>query len=140
MGDVEALLERRVSRILDLSGGEPYELPEGCERVAMELDDRCSSRLDAVLDTCFHYIDDALASGLRVLVHCEHGKSRSSACVIAWLMKHEGMTLASALNHCKQRRREVRPNNGFFKQLRALDVELNGCDSIPLNDAEYTAW
>mmetsp|Transcript_33987 Transcript_33987/g.107917 ORF Transcript_33987/g.107917 Transcript_33987/m.107917 type:complete len:177 (+) Transcript_33987:160-690(+) len=138
--DKEVLSKRRIRRVLDLSGGGAYELPEGCQRVAVELEDRCDSNLTSVLDVCFECIDAAADSDSPILVHCEHGKSRSSACIIAWLMKREGMSLALALNHCKRRRSRVRPNNGFFKELRALDVLYNGRDSMPLNDMEYAAW
>lgn len=35
----------------------------------------------------------------------------------AYLMKHENMTLRNAFRHLRSRRRIIRPNNGFFKQL-----------------------
>lgn len=136
----EALSARKICRILDLSGGGDYALPHDCKRVAIALEDHCDTQLSCVLNECFDFIDGAIASDMCILVHCEHGRSRSSACIIAWLMKRQSMTLDSALNHCKQRRSAVRPNNGFFRQLRALDIQCNGRDSMPLNDVEYSGW
>lgn len=43
-----------------------------------------------------HWIDDALADGGSVLVHCHEGKSRSVTLVAAYLMD-TGMDLATAL-------------------------------------------
>jgi hypothetical protein len=43
------------------------------------------------------WIEDALATGGSVLVHCHEGKSRSVALVAAHLMASHGLDLASAL-------------------------------------------
>ncbi len=56
--------------------------------------------------------DEAKENGAAVLVHCELGVSRSATIVIAWLIKHAGMTLKEAFAHTKQRRRVIMPNEG----------------------------
>ncbi|MPC60260.1 Dual specificity protein phosphatase 3 [Portunus trituberculatus] len=43
------------------------------------------------------FIEEALSSGGKVLVHCRQGRSRSAAIVAAFLMMHRGMTAAYAL-------------------------------------------
>jgi len=50
------------------------------------------------------------------------------------------MSLLDALNHCKRRRPAIRPNNGFFVQLRQLDTKTHGKESMPLQPLEYAAW
>ncbi|XP_057682868.1 dual specificity protein phosphatase 13-like [Corythoichthys intestinalis] len=59
----------------------------------------------------------------RVLVHCAMGLSRSSTLVLAYLMIHEKMTLAKAIEAVGANR-NICPNAGFLEQLRALDVQL----------------
>lgn len=52
------------------------------------------------------------------------GLSRSSTLVLAYLMIHEGMTLADAIKAVSANR-NVAPNSGFLEQLRELDKELH---------------
>jgi len=58
-----------------------------------------------------------------VLVNCLMGMSRSSTCVLAYLMIRQNMTAIDALTVVR-RHREIRPNDGFLKQLPDLDNEL----------------
>jgi len=51
------------------------------------------------------------------------GMSRSSTCVLAYLMLRQNMTAVEALTECR-RHREVRPNDGFLRQLADLDNKL----------------
>lgn len=51
------------------------------------------------------------------------GMSRSSTCVLAYLMLRKNMTAMDALTVVR-RHREVRPNDGFLKQLAELDNQL----------------
>ena len=140
--DFALLGQFRIARILDLSGGPEYATAEGTARVAVAIEDRVdASIVDAMAaSSMLEAIDEAVRADAPILVHCAVGASRSASVVIAWLMKRERMTLARALNHCKARRNAVRPNNGFFRELRALDVELNGADSMPLESIEYSQW
>ena len=59
----------------------------------------------------------------KVLVNCLMGMSRSSTCVLAYLMLRKDMTAMDALTVVR-RHREVRPNDGFLKQLAELDNQL----------------
>ena len=136
-----SLQRRRISRVIDLSGGPEYPLPPGCERLVVKLGDTQDADVLAVLDLCHAFVDSALAQpSQRVLVHCAMGASRSATIVISWLMTRQGMSLRRALNHCKRRRHAVRPNNGFFQKLRKMDLRLHGTDSMPFGQLEYTRW
>uniref|UniRef100_A0A8C1FPK0 protein-serine/threonine phosphatase n=1 Tax=Cyprinus carpio carpio TaxID=630221 RepID=A0A8C1FPK0_CYPCA len=53
------------------------------------------------------------------------GVSRSASTVIAYLMKQQGWTLDQALNHVRERRSIVQPNEGFLKQLHTYSGILN---------------
>ncbi|TRY59777.1 hypothetical protein DNTS_027182 [Danionella cerebrum] len=71
------------------------------------------------------FIHDALSQhGVKVLVHCARGVSRSAVLVLAYLMIHENLPLTDAIkaicNH-----RNILPNPGFLQQLIQLESDLN---------------
>ena len=76
-----------------------------------------------------------------MLVNCQKGVSRSSAAVLAYLMLRHNMTAVAALVQvtgsplcCRvatlapvlqvRQHRDVRPNDGFLRQLAELDNKL----------------
>ncbi|XP_017288784.1 LOW QUALITY PROTEIN: dual specificity protein phosphatase 13-like [Kryptolebias marmoratus] len=87
-------------------------------------DDSPTFELSGYFFPAADYIRNALnADGVRVLVHCAVGVSRSASLVLAYLMIHHGYTLLDAIGKVKERR-WIFPNGGFLRQLRALDVKL----------------
>ncbi|CAG7836178.1 unnamed protein product [Allacma fusca] len=71
------------------------------------------------------FIDNALATGGKVLVHCREGISRSATLVIAYLMMKKGMTAKEAVRLVRNKR-QIYPNDGFLLQLCDLDLRLRG--------------
>ena len=67
------------------------------------------------------FIRGAIQSGGTVFVHCWAGVSRSSSCVIAYLMSEHGLSLSSAINLVRRQRPIINPNPGFIKQLQAFE-------------------
>ncbi|XP_004531137.1 dual specificity protein phosphatase MPK-4 [Ceratitis capitata] len=70
------------------------------------------------LDSCTEFIESALAQEGNVLVHCYYGVSRSSAAVIAFIMKSRHLDYQAAFEMVRKRRRFVQPNIGFVYQLK----------------------
>ncbi|KAF8191644.1 protein-tyrosine phosphatase-like protein [Mycena galopus ATCC 62051] len=70
-------------------------------------------------DAC-RFIEDALAEGGRVLIHCIMGISRSTTVLAAYLMKTRSLSTAAAISFIKQYRPQVLPNYGFVKQLHTF--------------------
>ncbi|XP_064652922.1 dual specificity protein phosphatase 3-like [Lineus longissimus] len=69
------------------------------------------------------FMQEALDSGGKVLVHCIMGRSRSPTLVLAYLMKKHGMTAEEALKTVKENR-DICPNAGFLQQLCDLNEKL----------------
>lgn len=69
------------------------------------------------------FIDSAISSGGKVLVHCLVGVSRSATCVLAYLMICRKMSAVDAIRTVRMRR-DIHPNDGFLQQLADLDMEL----------------
>lgn len=57
-----------------------------------------------------------------ILVHCNAGVSRSPAIVIAYLMIVTRMSYDEAYGRVKEARSCIRPNDGFARQLRAIET------------------
>ena len=67
------------------------------------------------------------------MVNCWQGASRSATVVLAFLMQHHDMDLMTALKMVKTKR-DIRPNNGFLKQLVLLEnTLLNGRFTFIIN-------
>jgi hypothetical protein len=80
---------------------------------------------------------DAIASALNrapidgaVLVHCVAGVSRSASCVIAFLVKHDGVSLREAVETVRRARPAAMPNVGFWRALCALELRQTGSQSV----------
>lgn len=69
------------------------------------------------------FIDNAITSGGKILVHCLVGMSRSATCVLAYLMICRKMSAVEAIRAVRMRR-DIRPNDGFLQQIADLDNEL----------------
>ena len=65
------------------------------------------------------------------MVNCWQGASRSATVVLAFLMMHHDMELSAVLAQVKTRR-DIRPNNGFLKQLVTLENSLNQGESASI--------
>ena len=78
----------------------------------------------------------------KVLVHCLMGMSRSATLVIAFLMKSRNKSVLEAFKEVYRFQvnirfkkikfqvklsRDVRPNDGFIKQLAELDKSIREC-------------
>ena len=57
-------------------------------------------------------------------MHCGAGVSRSAALVIAYLMRRFTWPAERAREHCRARRSLVNPNQGFWRQLCAIEAQL----------------
>ncbi|XP_044257424.1 dual specificity protein phosphatase 3-like [Tribolium madens] len=86
--------------------------------------DRPSWNISVYFDIAARFIDQAVKSGGKVLVHCVVGISRSATFVIAYLMIYKGMNAAEALDFVFKKRR-VYPNPGFLNHLAQLNSVLN---------------
>lgn len=102
------------------------------ETMKVGIDDTPSSRINLYFDRCADRIKMNRDGGGRTLVHCMAGVSRSSSICIAYLMKHERMSLKDAYAFVKARRPIIRPNPGFFRQLIEYEKQLFGKSTVTM--------
>ena len=70
------------------------------------------------------FIHQAKASGKSILIHCQLGISRSTTCLIAYMIKYLGYTTINALQFIKTKRPYVMPNFGFLQQLKNYEEKI----------------
>jgi len=88
------------------------------------INDEAGANILVYLDGTTEFIHHYIEKGISVLVHCQMGASRSSTVVIAYLMKYRSMSREEAYNHIKERRPQVNPNAGFWRQLQLYGQRL----------------
>jgi predicted protein tyrosine phosphatase len=76
------------------------------------------------------FIEEALAVGGGVLVHCHAGQSRSCSLVLAWLMTRRKWTLRRAIEFLQGQRPQAAPNAGYMAALLRLEEDLFGKQTV----------
>lgn len=91
----------------------------------LDLQDHPGFDIVALFQEAIEFINNALSKGDgSVLVHCQLGKSRSSAVIIAYLIKEMKYTTDEAYKFLKKKRQMIMPNLGFMHQLRQYEASL----------------
>lgn len=138
-----AVTEKNVEKlsitcILNLTMDIPLLKMNGVESKKLLCNDLPSQDLAKYFDECSDKIHEIGRSGGRTLVHCVAGVSRSASICIAYLIKHNSMSLREAYFFVKEKRCIIRPNIGFFKQLIQYEKNVRGQDnqSVELVDTQ----
>jgi dual specificity phosphatase 12 len=70
------------------------------------------------------FIDDAIASGGSVLIHCQAGVSRSVTVAASYLMKQQKISCEAALEMIRLKRPSAKPIRYFVEQLKLFEQVL----------------
>ncbi|XP_063718407.1 uncharacterized protein LOC134845450 isoform X2 [Symsagittifera roscoffensis] len=106
------------------------------------IDDQFSSDIMLHFPGAIAFIDDAISSGVSVLVHCLAGVSRSVTIMIAYLICSKRMQLAEAIEHVRRRRPNISPNFNFMGQLLEFEKQqhhLSSNSSSPVSTSKTTS-
>lgn len=125
------LLENGISHILTVADNLKNSFPDIFTYKSLEILDTIEFNILSILDEALEFIETALNSQGKVLVHCFAGKSRSATVVCAYLMKKHSMRLEQAIEFLKSKRPCIMPNQGFLFQLALYEKSL-----FPVNLSE----
>lgn len=129
--NITMLKRCKISHILCAAGELKAVFPNNFTYKMIRASDHPGFNLGMFLDGAADFIHRSMTSGTGILVHCHMGISRSTTCVMAYLMKFQGMTMTGAYTLCKRSRSIINPNPGFMMQLRKYYQKLK---SIPKTD------
>ena len=71
------------------------------------------------------FIDDAVNSGGKILIHSENGTSRCWVFLMAYLIGRRQMTFNQAYDLVRSKFNHVEPNDNFLTQLKHYDLKVN---------------
>ncbi|KAG6599622.1 Dual specificity protein phosphatase 1 [Phytophthora cinnamomi] len=120
--NLDALKREGITHILCVSPTLPLQFPEEFAYLRLEVADLPSVHISDFFDEALGFVDVALETGGKVLVHCFMGRSRSATIVLAYLIAREALTLSDALNKLRAVRPQAQPNTGFYQELRAFEA------------------
>lgn len=126
----QVLLDRGITHILTLDRNLPPQFPsvpttQTFTYLIVPLEDQPTMQLSPHLSSCTKFINDALQSGGKVLVHCLAGVSRAPVVVMAYFMRCKSMTFNQALALVREKRPWIKPNQGFIRQLEDLQRRMH---------------
>jgi len=92
-------------------------LPKDIKELHLNIQDYELFELYDYFEESNDFINKCRAEGGHLLVHCKYGISRSTTFVIAYLIKNMRYTTDSALKFIQEKRKQIKPNEGFLEQL-----------------------
>jgi len=143
-----AVKDLGITHIVSLLGERPADIPHFYgSKLWCQIDDAPEADLSPAMLEALPFIETAIASGGRVLVHCEQGKSRSASVVVAFVRAWTGLGPQRALDFVQACRPQALPNWGFLKQLEEEAwnslLRFKGTAQDPSPEptaAELTGW
>ena len=111
-----------ITHIVSLLEYDHLDWPEYAKyyRLWLQIEDNAEDIMQ-YFSTIIEFIDNGLASGGAVLVHCAMGQSRSAAAVCAYIMAKGRLSVREAMAKLRHARPMCEPNEGFMEQLRVYE-------------------
>eukprot|EP00906_Rhabdomonas_costata_P019327 RCo028235 len=117
----DILLGLGVTHIVNAAVEQPNFFLDKFAYYSCKLRDNMTEQID--FEGPLRFIQDALALGGVVFVHCTRGVSRSAAIVIAYLMRTSGLSMREAVQQVRERRPFINPNGNFLQQLGDFEAK-----------------
>jgi serine/threonine/tyrosine-interacting protein len=109
--------------------------------LVLDVEDNEEQNLIRLFPGAKTFIDQAIAEGGRVLVHCNGGISLSPAFVVMFAMQHYNLSWEDALHMVQNRRYCISPNGGFLTQIKEYESiykAKNAVASYPMTQRQVS--
>jgi len=127
----EELKRRNVTHIINAALAITPPFPDQFNYLHVQLLDFPGENVINHLQDTTKFIDDALAGGGKVFIHCLKGVSRSATIAAAYAIHSQKLTTKQAIDLLRQRRTVVCPNHGFVLQLEWFERQTRRSMSLP---------
>ena len=114
--------DKKITHIITAVLGLDAQFPEDFIYMNVPVRDVESEDMLQYLGGTTKFIEEAVNSGGKVLVHCIYGVSRSATIVAAWIMHQEGNAVEETIHMLKEHRECVEPRPAFRDQLEEYAV------------------
>ena len=115
--DKQEIKDLEINYVLNCAVECLESFPAGVKYCHLKINDMPSFKILPFLDKASFFIHQAKVNNGKILVHCQMGISRSTSCVIAYMIRYMGYSSMNALDFIKKKRSIVMPNFGFLQQL-----------------------
>ena len=125
--DPNFVRSENIKRVVKLFADDPtyhggYHRHPNVKYLVVNAKDSPDYDIQKVFPETMMFIREGLKRREKILVHCHAGVSRSATIVLLHLIVNRGCDLKSAMFHLRKVRPVVKPNSGFFKELRRYDL------------------
>ncbi|KAK7464647.1 hypothetical protein VKT23_003891 [Stygiomarasmius scandens] len=98
--------------------------------LVLDVEDNEEQNLIRLFPRAKAFIDEAIAQGGKVLVHCNGGISLSPAFVVMFVMQHYALSWEDALHMVQNRRYCISPNGGFLTQIKEYEAIYRASQAV----------
>jgi hypothetical protein len=128
-GSLETLRRVGIRRIVNCSAGvvpNHFMQSDAFKYMSLNMVDGRDDDITWFVCQVLQFVQAGVAEGIKTLVHCEKGISRSCSFVIAYVMWSQRKSWSDAFNHVKMRRQVCNPNTAFTCNIMELNALLHG--------------
>ncbi|KAH9854757.1 phosphatases II [Lenzites betulinus] len=104
--------------------------PDNFKYMVLDVQDNEEQNLIRLFPPAKQFIDEAIAQGGCVLVHCNGGISLSPSFVVMYVMQHHGLAWEDALHLVQNRRYCISPNGGFLTQIKEYESIYKATNAV----------
>ncbi len=125
------LRKRNIGAVVSLSSEtDGYKRMPDVVYHCIVIEDHRDANIKQHFESASEFIQKQLDAGVRVLVHCQAGISRSTTICIAYLIRNVGLSLEAAYSVVASARPCMCPNWGFLGQLIEYENDLHQKEPI----------
>lgn len=128
--DLDYLKDNQIECILNVAIECQNIFPKRFTYKKIPICDTPNTNIKMYLIDVADFLEDCRLKNKKVYVHCYMGRSRSTSCVISYMIKYKGYSYESAYLFIKNLKPDVNPNYGFVKQLKGFEDDCKKQKSL----------